>query len=94
MIRTTLATASHCVKSTIDDLLGEIVTRNEELVRKIYLLRDCMSSVAVPDLQRPGELLFDLTQQAEAALDRFAAAGMHVVSSAEPVASWPGISRP
>ena len=84
--------ASHCVKSTIDDLLGEIGIRNEELVRKIYLLRDCMSSVAVPDPQRPGEFLFDFTQQAGEALDRFAAAGMHVVSSAEPIAGWPGIS--
>lgn len=83
--------ASHCVKSTIDDLLGEILTREEDLARKIYLLRDCMSSVAVPDPQRPGEYLFDFTPQAEEALDRFAAAGMHVVSSAEAIAGWPEI---
>ncbi|HEV8579208.1 MAG TPA: nicotinamidase [Thermoanaerobaculia bacterium] len=83
--------ASHCVKSTIDDLLGEIVTREEELAKKIYVLSDCMSSVAVPDPQRPGRFLFDFTPQAEAALDRFAVAGMHVVSSAEPLAGWPGI---
>jgi nicotinamidase-related amidase len=83
--------ASHCVKNTIDDLLGEIATREAELVRKIYVLRDCMSSVAVPDPQRPGAYLFDFTPQAEEALDRFAAAGMHVVSSTEPVVGWPEI---
>ncbi len=80
--------SSHCVKSTIDDLLGEILTRNEKLARKVYVLRDCMSSVAVPDPERPGEFLFDFTPQAEEALDRFAAAGMHVVSSTEPIADW------
>jgi len=68
------------------------VTREEELARKIYILRDCMSSVAVPDPQRPGEYLFDFTPQAEEALDRFAAAGMHVVSSDEPIAEWPEIT--
>jgi len=83
--------ASHCVKNTIDDLLGEIVKQEEELARKIYILRDCMSSVAVPDPQRPGGYLFDFTPQAEEALERFAAAGMHVVSSADAIADWPEI---
>ena len=81
--------ASHCVKNTIDDLLGEIAAREEELVRKIYVLRDCMSAVAVPDPQRPGGFLFDFTPQAEEALDRFAAAGMHVVRSTVPMEEWP-----
>ena len=84
--------ASHCVKNTIDDLLGEIVTSEEALARKIYILRDCMSSVAVPDPQAAGGYLFDFTPQAEEALDRFAAAGMHVVSSADPIAEWPEIA--
>jgi nicotinamidase-related amidase len=81
--------ASHCVKNTIDDLLGETAAHGEALARKIYILRDCMSSVAVPDPQRPGSFLFDFTPQAEAALDRFAAAGMHVVSSEQAMAEWP-----
>ena len=83
--------ASHCVKSSIDDLLGEILTHSEALARKVYILRDCMSSVAVPDPEHPGAFLFDFTPQAEEALDRFANAGMHVVQSSEPVAEWPGI---
>jgi len=83
--------ASHCVKSSIDDLLSEILTRSEALARKVYILRDCMSSVAVPDPERPGSFRFDFTPQAEEALDRFAAAGMHVVRSVDPIEGWPGI---
>ena len=77
--------ASHCVRSTIEDLLE----LGEQLARKVYILRDCMSAVAVPDPVRPGEFLFDFTPQAEAALQRFAEAGMHVVESTTPVTEWP-----
>ena len=80
--------ASHCVKSSIDDLLGDILTREEELARKIYILGDCMSSVAVPDPQHPGQFLFDFTPQAEEALSRWAGAGMNVVKSTEPMSEW------
>jgi nicotinamidase-related amidase len=83
--------ASHCVKSSIDDLLGEILTHSEALARKVYILSDCMSSVAVPDPERPGEFVFDFTPQAEEALDRFAAAGMHVVRSTDPLTAWPDL---
>ena len=41
--------ASHCVKSTIDDLLGEIAAQDPALAKKVYLLTDCMSAVTVPD---------------------------------------------
>lgn len=80
--------ASHCVKSSIDDLLAEIANRDEELARKVYILGDCMSSVAVPDPERPGEFLFDFTPQAEEALSRWAGAGMGVVRSTDPISSW------
>jgi nicotinamidase-related amidase len=83
--------ASHCVKSSIEDLLGEIRAQDEKLARKVYILEDCMSSVAVPDAARPGQFLFDFTPQAEQALARFAAAGMHVVKSTAPIESWPEI---
>jgi hypothetical protein len=33
----------------------------------------------------------DYTDEADAAFERFAAAGMHVVRSSEPISSWPGI---
>ncbi len=41
--------ASHCVKSTIDDLLDEIVAQDPALANKVYLVTDCMSAVTVPD---------------------------------------------
>lgn len=78
--------ASHCVKSTIDDLL---LHTEAELARKVYILRDGMSAVTVPDPDRPGELAFDFTPEAERALERFRDAGMHVVESTVPIEEWP-----
>ena len=82
--------ASHCVKSSIDDLLGEILSQDPALARKVYILTDCMSSVTVPDGK--GGFVADFTPQAEEAFARFAAAGMHLVKSTDPVGSWPGIT--
>ncbi|HEY2510446.1 MAG TPA: nicotinamidase [Polyangiaceae bacterium] len=84
--------ASHCVKSSIDDLLDEIARQDRALARKVYVLSDCMSAVTVPDGK--GGFLADFTPQAEAALDRFRNAGMHVVRSTDPLESWPDMPRP
>lgn len=81
--------ASHCVKSTIDDLLTEIAAQDPALARKVYLVTDCMSAVTVPDGR--GGLAADFTDQAEQALARFANAGMHLVRSTDPLTSWPGL---
>jgi nicotinamidase-related amidase len=81
--------ASHCVKSTIDDLLGEIAAHDASLAKKVYLVTDCMSAVTVPDGK--GGFVADFTAQAEAALARFAAAGMNLVRSTDPITSWPGL---
>ncbi|MFN7131573.1 MAG: nicotinamidase [Myxococcales bacterium] len=81
--------ASHCVKSSIEDLLGEIVTQDRNLARKVYVMTDCMSSVVVPDGK--GGFAADFTPQAEAALQQFADAGMHLVKSTDPIESWPGM---
>ena len=78
--------ASHCVKSTIDDLLDEIVLADPELAKKVYILTDCMSAVTVPDGQ--GGFAADFTAEAEAAFDRFAAAGMNLVRSTDDIANW------
>ena len=75
---------SHCVAWTIDDLLSEIYTWDRELAEKVYLLEDCSSPVVIPGV-------VDYTNEADAAFERFAAAGMHVVRSTEPILSWPGI---
>lgn len=82
--------ASHCVKSSIDDFLSEIMAQDPALARKIYILEDCMSAVAVPDGK--GGFLADFTPQAEEALRKFRDAGMHVVRSTDPIASWPGVT--
>jgi nicotinamidase-related amidase len=82
--------ASHCVKSTIEDLLSQL---DQSLVTKIYILRDCMSAVAVPNPTRAGAFLADFTPQAEAALRRFSDAGMHVVESTQAIDDWPGVKE-
>lgn len=81
--------SSHCVKSSIEDLLEALLARDPQLARKVYVLTDCMSAVTVPDGQ--GGFAADFTPQAEAALQRFADAGMHLVRSTDPLESWPGL---
>lgn len=81
--------ASHCVKSTIDDLLDEIAAQDPSLAKKVYLMTDCMSSVTVPDGK--GGFAADFTTQADAALQKFANAGMHLVKSTDPITTWPGV---
>jgi nicotinamidase-related amidase len=72
---------SHCVAWTIDDLLSGIGARDRALTEKVYLLEDCSSPVVVPGV-------VDYTDEADLAFERFAAAGMHVVRSTEPMSSW------
>ncbi len=67
---------SHCVAWTIDDLLTEILAKDPRLAKKIYLLEDCTSPVVVPDV-------IDFTEQADAAFQRFAEAGMTVMRSTD-----------
>lgn len=76
---------SHCVAWTIDDLLNDILARDERLIRKVYLLEDCTSPVVVPGV-------IDYTDLADAAFDRFSRAGIRVVRSVDPIGSWPGIN--
>ena len=76
---------SHCVAWTVDDLLSEIRASSEKLAEKVYLLEDCTSPVVIPEV-------VDYTDEANAAFERFADAGMHLVRSTEPISSWPGIN--
>ncbi len=73
---------SHCVAWTIQDLLEDGLRRDGELARKVYLLEDCTSPVVVPGV-------IDYTDQADAAFQRFAEAGMHLVRSTDPIDRWP-----
>ena len=74
------------MKSSIDDLLQQILTHDPKLASKVYIMTDCMSSVAVPDGK--GGFVADFTDQAQQAFDRFANAGMHLVRSTDPIDSW------
>lgn len=76
---------SHCVAWTIEDLLSEIGTADEKLAEKVYLLEDCTSPVVIPGV-------VDYTDEADAAFQRFADAGMHVYRSTDPLESWSGIA--
>jgi nicotinamidase-related amidase len=76
--------SSHCVKESIADLLDDIVQQDPDLARRVYILRDCTAPVVVPGGP-------DFTDDAEAALRRFSAAGMHVVDTATPIDAWPDI---
>lgn len=75
---------SHCVAWTIDDLLEDILAKDRQLVEKVYLLEDCTSPVVIPKI-------IDYTELADDAFKRFAAAGLHIVKSTEPIERWPGI---
>jgi nicotinamidase-related amidase len=72
---------SHCVAWTVSDLLDQIMDADPGLASKVYLLEDCCSPVVVPGA-------IDYTDQAEADFVRFAEAGVHIVRSTEPMASW------
>jgi nicotinamidase-related amidase len=75
---------SHCVAWTIDDLLTEIHISDRKLTEKVYLLEDCSSPVVIPGV-------IDYTDQADAAFQKFADAGMRIVRSSDPIVSWPGL---
>jgi nicotinamidase-related amidase len=76
---------SHCVAWTIDDLLTEIQAQDPALAKKVYLLEDCTSPVVVPGI-------VDFTDQANAAFQRFADAGMNVVRSTAAIDGWSGMT--
>jgi nicotinamidase-related amidase len=75
---------SHCVAWTIDDLLREIKISDKKLAEKVYLVEDCSSPVVIPGV-------IDYTDQAAAAFQKFADAGMHIVRSTDPISTWPDI---
>lgn len=79
--------ASHCVRSTVDDLLDEMKARDLS-ARKLHILADCMSAVAVPDPERSGEFAADFTPEVEASMKRWQEAGAHIASSEDDASDW------
>jgi nicotinamidase-related amidase len=76
---------SHCMAWTIDDLLDDEEIR-ERLADRTYLLEDCTSPVVVPGVA-------DYTEAGNAAFERYAASGMHIVRSTEPISTWPDLRK-
>ena len=72
---------SHCVAASVEDFLGSIRNKDEKLAEKVYLLEDCTSPVVIPDV-------VDYSDLADAAFNRFADAGMHIVRSTDNMESW------
>ncbi|MYJ26929.1 MAG: nicotinamidase [Holophagales bacterium] len=79
--------ASHCVRYTVDDVLAEMQSRDVP-ANRLHVLADCMSAVAVPEPETPGELLADFTPEVEAAMRRWQAAGVHLASSEDDASDW------
>jgi nicotinamidase-related amidase len=75
---------SHCVRATLQDLLQECRRIDPLLLRKIHVLEDAMSPVPPPPLDPLPEAL-DFPKVAARALEEFAAAGMRIVRTSDPV---------
>ncbi|MCB0317868.1 MAG: hypothetical protein KDD56_03865, partial [Bdellovibrionales bacterium] len=75
---------SHCVAWAIQDLINEIQAQDPELAKKVYLVEDLTSPVVIPGV-------YDFSDDANAAFQKFADAGMHVVQSTTPIADWPDV---
>jgi nicotinamidase-related amidase len=79
---------SHCVASSISQLLDDILSKDKSLAKKVYLMADCTSAVTVPDGK--GGFIVDYTSHAENAFKKFESAGMNLVESTTPLHQWPG----
>jgi len=78
---------SHCVAWTVQHYLDALQRTAPDRIDRVFLLEDCTSPVVITGV-------VDYTDAADAAFARFAAAGMHVVRSTDPLADWlPGVRR-
>ena len=75
---------SHCVRSTLLDVLEECRRRDPGLLARVHVLEDAMSPVPPPPLD-PLPSALDFPRVAEEALRTFAAAGMRIVRTADPL---------
>jgi nicotinamidase-related amidase len=69
---------SHCLAWTVEDLLAEITRRNPAFARRVFLLEDCTSPVVIPGV-------IDFTEAANQSFAKFAAAGMRLIRSDQPL---------
>jgi len=81
--------SSHCVASTLETLLEEILKYNPEMAKQVYVLTDCTSPVVVRD--PVGNTIIDFTPDADAKMAKLYEAGMHPVKTTIPIEEWPDI---
>ncbi|PYQ41463.1 MAG: nicotinamidase [Acidobacteria bacterium] len=75
---------SHCVRSTLLDVMEECRRRDPRLLSRVHVLEDAMSPVPPPPLH-PLPPALDFPRVAEEALRTFAAAGMRIVRTMDPI---------
>lgn len=89
--------ASHCFAWTIDDMLAHpLMVQDPSLARKFVILGDCTSSVVIRD-PATGQIFpgspanpTDFRPMADAAFQRFEAAGMRIITTNTPIPEIPG----
>jgi nicotinamidase-related amidase len=75
---------SHCVRATLLDVVEEGRRRDPALLRRVHVLADAMSPVPPPPLD-PLPPALDFPRVADEALRTFAAAGMRIVRTSDPL---------
>ena len=75
---------SHCVRSTLLDVMEECRRRDPGLLARVHVLEDAMSPVPPPPLQ-PLPAALDFPRVAEEALRTLGAAGMRIVRTTDPL---------
>lgn len=78
--------SSHCVRYTLESLIQYAISINRpDLIRKIYVMVDCMSPVVVPGI-------IDYTEETDRVYANWADTyGLNLVESTTPMEEWPGI---
>jgi hypothetical protein len=75
---------SHCVLSTLRDMRARIEEIDPKLMGKIWILEDATSPVPAPQID-PLPPALDYPAIANRAFDELCAAGMHVVTTTDPI---------
>lgn len=73
---------SHCLAWTMENMRTEILTKDPDLAKKVFIMEDCTTPVVIPGV-------IDFTDMADAAFEKFKTSGMHVVKSTDPINKWP-----
>ena len=76
---------SHCVLSTLQDLMAHIEARDATLADRVFILEDAMSPVPPPPLD-PLPAGLDFPRRADEGLVELAAQGMRIVRTTEEIA--------